>query len=172
MMASEEHPNEDSCQTTKRLSRLLLVLHKPRRMEQYVKIPDRPSCCPDVVLTCDEADWDKKKRLKPFKIQFPRVVVEVLSPSTEKYDRKGKFARYRRCASLEVYLLVNQDERLIEVFRRKNGWRREVFSGEQVITLVTGSEEVCCENLEEIGNSSLLTLSLEEVYRGVVPVAD
>ncbi|HLZ61712.1 MAG TPA: Uma2 family endonuclease [Ktedonosporobacter sp.] len=127
-------------------------------MDQYVKIPDRPPCCPDVVVTCDVADWEKKKRLKPFKIQYPRIVVEVLSPSTQDYDHKGKFARYRRCPSLEVYLLVSQDERQVEVFRKQSKWKREIFSGEQVISLDATSEDTCP-----------LQLSLEEMYQGVIP---
>jgi Uma2 family endonuclease len=64
--------------------------------DQYVAIPGIPPVVPDVVLTCDRADWDKDKRLKPFMIRSPLIVVEVLSPSTEKYDRTEKFARYMR----------------------------------------------------------------------------
>src|SRR5215469_13817817 len=60
--------------------------------DQYVAIPGKPSVVPDVVLTCDLSDWDKSKRLKPLKIRSPLIVIEVLSPSTEKYDRAGKFA--------------------------------------------------------------------------------
>jgi len=70
--------------------------------EQYVAIPGRPPVVPDVVLTCDQADWDKDKRRRPFMIRSPRIVVEVLSPSTKKYDRGEKFARYQCCPMLEV----------------------------------------------------------------------
>src|SRR5579884_2733757 len=55
--------------------------------EQYVAIPGRPPAVPGVVLTCDLADWDKDKRLKPFKIRSPLIIFEVLSPTTERYDR-------------------------------------------------------------------------------------
>jgi Uma2 family endonuclease len=48
----------------------------------------------------------------------PTVIVEVLSPSTERYDRKEKFGYYKRLASLEEYVLVSQDMKRIEVFRR------------------------------------------------------
>ena len=54
---------------------------------QYVVMPDKPPVVSDVVLTCDRADWDKDKRLEPFKIRFPLIVAEVLSPSTQTYDR-------------------------------------------------------------------------------------
>lgn len=51
-------------------------------------------------------------------ITNPTVVVEVLSESTERYDRDGKFNAYRKLASFEEYVLVSQDERTIEVYRR------------------------------------------------------
>ena len=103
--------------------------------DQYVIIPGKPPVVPDVVLTCDRADWDKDKRLKPFMIRSPRLVVEVLSPSTERYDRTEKFARYMRCPTLEVYMLVSQDEQYIEVYRRSISWKQERFSTGQTIQL-------------------------------------
>lgn len=103
--------------------------------DQYVAIPGKPPVVPDVVLTCDISDRDKDKRLKPFKIQSPLIVVEVLSPSTEKYDRGEKFVGYQLCPTLEVYILVSQDEKYVEVYRRENDWRQERFSADQVIKL-------------------------------------
>lgn len=103
--------------------------------DQYVAIPGRPPVVPDVVLTCDRADWDKDKRLKPFMIQSPLIVVEVLSRSTEKYDRTEKFARYMLCPTLEVYILVSQDEQHVEVYRRSLEWKQERFSAGQTVKL-------------------------------------
>jgi Uma2 family endonuclease len=103
--------------------------------DQYVAIPGKPPVVPDVVLTCDRADWDKDKRLKPFMIQSPLIVVEVLSPSTERYDRTEKFARYMLCPTLEVYILVSQDEQHVEVYRRLMGWKQERFSTGQTVML-------------------------------------
>lgn len=103
--------------------------------EQYVAIPGKPAVVPDVVLTCDRADWDKDKRLEPFKIRSPLIVVEVLSPSTERYDRTEKFARYMRCPTLEVYILVSQDEQHVEVYRRSSNWQQERFSTGQTVML-------------------------------------
>jgi Uma2 family endonuclease len=103
--------------------------------EQYIAIPGHASVVPDVVVTCDVADRDKDKRLKPFKVQSPLIVCEVLSPSTEKYDRAEKFARYRCCPTLEVYILVSQDEPYVEVYRRANNWKQEHFSADQVVKL-------------------------------------
>jgi len=120
--------------------------------DQYVAIPGKPAVVPDVVLTCDLADWDKNKRLRPFMIQSPLIVVEVLSPSTERYDRTEKFTRYMRCPTLEVYILVSQDEQYIEVYRRSTGWKQERFSEGQIIKL---------EQLD-------LELPVESVYEGVL----
>ena len=120
--------------------------------DQYVVIPGKPPVIPDVVLTCDRADWDEDKRLKPFKIRSPLIVVEVLSPSTERYDRTEKFVRYMRCTTLEVYVLVNQDEQHVEVYHRSTNWKQERFSAGQTIQL---------EQLD-------LELSLDSIYEGVL----
>jgi Uma2 family endonuclease len=53
----------------------------------------------------------------------PGLIVEVLSVPTEAYDRGGKFAIYRRLPSLEEYVLVSQDQPLVEVFSRQSDGR-------------------------------------------------
>jgi Uma2 family endonuclease len=58
---------------------------------------------------------DPKHRL----VTNPRVIVEVLSPTTEAYDRGGKFSLYRTLPSLEEYVLVSQDKPMIETFVRQ-----------------------------------------------------
>ena len=120
--------------------------------DQYVVIPGKPPVVPDVVLTCDRGDWDKDKRLRPFMIRSPLIVVEVLSPSTERYNRTEKFARYMRCTTLEVYMLVSQHEQHVEIYRRSTGWLQERFSTGQIIKL---------EQLD-------LELSIESIYEGVL----
>ena len=103
--------------------------------DQYVMIPNKPPVVPDVVLTCDRGDWDEDKRLRPFMIRSPLIVVEVLSPSTERYNRIEKSARYMRCPTLEVYILVSQNEQHVEIYRRATGWVQERFSAGQTIEL-------------------------------------
>ncbi|MGB5959091.1 MAG: Uma2 family endonuclease [Coleofasciculaceae cyanobacterium] len=73
---------------------------------------------PDVVVTCDQRDDD------PQLVQFPCLIVEVLSPSTEAVDRGAKFAKYRQFSTLQEYVLVQIEEPGIEVFRRneKGQW--------------------------------------------------
>ena len=117
--------------------------------DQYVLIPGKPPVVPDVVLTSDRADWDKEKRLKPFKIRSPLIAVEVLSPSTQKYDRTEKFVRYTRCTTLEVYMLVSQIERHVEIYRRSTDWTQERFSSGQTIQFEQLDLELPVESIYE-----------------------
>lgn len=69
---------------------------------------------PDVILTCDKDDND------PYLIKKPSLIVEVLSKSTEAYDRSEKLAQYRKIKSLRYYLLVAQTAPIVEVYGRTN----------------------------------------------------
>ena len=73
---------------------------------------------PDVMVSCSEAD-----RARSDGISEPQLVVEVLSGSTEDFDRGDKFASYRRIESLQAYVLVSPDLRTVEVFTRAGGWQ-------------------------------------------------
>ncbi len=68
---------------------------------------------PDIVVTCDDND-----DVNAYDIKFPKVIVEVLSESTERFDRGKKFQYYRTISSLQEYILVSSQEYLIECFRR------------------------------------------------------
>jgi Uma2 family endonuclease len=57
----------------------------------------------------------------------PVLVFEVLSDSTEAYDRGAKWAHYRKLASLKEYVLINQHDQRIEVYRRNRDGRFELF---------------------------------------------
>lgn len=74
---------------------------------------------PDVSVVCGRAEFDDVERdtlLNPF------LLVEVLSPATESYDRGRKFNFYREIASLSTYLLVSQDTpRVEQLLRQENG---------------------------------------------------
>jgi Uma2 family endonuclease len=74
---------------------------------------------PDVVVVCGEPRFDE---LRGDTLLNPTLIVEVLSSSTEAYDRGDKFAHYRRLDSLQEYVLVAQDRCRIERFlRQKEG---------------------------------------------------
>lgn len=68
---------------------------------------------PDVLVTCSAADAESRQLKRE-----PTLIVEVLSPSTEAYDRGEKFRRYRQIASLREYALVDIDRRQVDVFRK------------------------------------------------------
>ena len=68
---------------------------------------------PDVFVTCAEAD-----RTDPLVKREPRLIVEVLSPSTAAHDRGEKFARYRAAASLQEVVFIDLDNRRVDVHRR------------------------------------------------------
>ena len=75
--------------------------------------PSGPYHYPDVVVTCDPKDRESIDL-----IEYPCLIVEVLSPSTEAFDRGKKFTRYRQLNSLQEYILIQSDEIGVECFRR------------------------------------------------------
>ncbi len=68
---------------------------------------------PDVFVTCDETDLQTDMIFTA-----PTVIVEILSESTQAYDRGLKFAAYRQIAALKEYLLIDPDNRVVELYRR------------------------------------------------------
>lgn len=78
-----------------------------------VQIGDDTVLYPDVFITCDKFDLATDRIFTA-----PTLVIEVLSPSTQSYDRSRKFALYRRLPALKEYILVDPDTRRVEAFRR------------------------------------------------------
>ena len=76
---------------------------------------------PDLLVSCSQTDRD------PLFREQPVLLVEVASPSTERIDRREKLTSYREISTLIEYVIVGQDHRLIEIYRRRNGWAREVL---------------------------------------------
>ena len=103
---------------------------------------------PDVTIVCGEP------HLNPFdknSIINPAVIFEVLSPSTERYDRGEKWAYYRRLDSLQEYVLVSQDKPQVEQYVRQE-------SGLWTYAAVEGLETTSV--LSVLG----ITLALSEIY--------
>ena len=75
---------------------------------------------PDLLLSCDPNDRDAYFSSRPC------LIVEVLSESTERIDRREKLLAYQTLPSMQEYLLVAQDRRHVEVYRRANDWRVEL----------------------------------------------
>lgn len=78
-----------------------------------VRISEMCYTYPDASVTCDERDQGHS-----YTIQSPRLIVEVLSDTTEAYDRGKKFALYRQCPTIEEYVLISTDQQAVEVFHR------------------------------------------------------
>jgi Uma2 family endonuclease len=78
---------------------------------------------PDVIVTCDPRDTDD------YFLRFPKLIIEVLSPSTERLDRKEKFESYLTVPTLEEYVLISQEQPDVTCFRRSSAWEPHVVSG-------------------------------------------
>jgi Uma2 family endonuclease len=76
------------------------------------------STYPDVAVVCDPI---ARHPGAPTLVTNPKLVVEVLSPSSEAYDREDKRVAYQQLASLHAYVLVAQDRHHIELWQRTNG---------------------------------------------------
>lgn len=89
-----------------------------------------PYFYPDVVVTCHPEDKQSTKSLK-----HPCLIVEVLSPGTEAYDRGEKFAQYRRLESLQEYVLINSEKLSVEIFRLndRHKWELTPYTASEII---------------------------------------
>ena len=105
---------------------------------------------PDVTVICGRLERDPDDRSGHTAVN-PRVIVEVLSPSTEAYDRGEKLSHYQAIASLQEVVLVAHDRQEIEVVRRDadGTWSRHVAAAGQSARLAS----IGCE------------LAVAEVYR-------
>ncbi len=100
--------------------------------DAIVQLSESRYFMPDVMVSCDQRDQGKTDQ-----IRFPRVIFEVLSPSTINYDRGKKFLYYEKFASLQEYVIVYTDYQAVEVFTRENPkvWKRRVFRPDEVIEI-------------------------------------
>jgi Uma2 family endonuclease len=90
---------------------------------------------PDVVVTCDECD---RPTTEEREIQSPRVVIEISSESTERYDRGRKFGYYRACPSVQEYVLISTEYQIVEVFRRTpKVWEYQAYGPRDEVELTS-----------------------------------
>lgn len=80
---------------------------------------------PDLAIVCGTSQFTEDKRDT---LINPTVIIEILSPSTERYDRGMKFQHYRGIETLEEYILVAQDKHYIERFVRQDHSNEWLFS--------------------------------------------
>ncbi|MDD5228681.1 MAG: Uma2 family endonuclease [Methylococcales bacterium] len=86
---------------------------------------------PDVIVVCSNNDNDD------YYTESPRIIVEVLSNSTRKYDRTLKRQIYQSIPSLEEYVLIEQDRVEIEVCRKSEGWQSMFYYIDDEITFTS-----------------------------------
>ena len=112
---------------------------------QISKEPEERYYYPDVFVTCSETDRDRHAKSEPI------LIIEALSPGTERTDRIEKRDAYKLLPSLMEYVLVEQDFPFVEIYRRRSNWWREAVEPDTPVVL------------ESVG----LTLSFEQIYRQI-----
>lgn len=115
-----------------------------------VQVADDAVFYPDVFVTCHADDLRTDMVFR-----HPLLIVEVLSDSTQGYDRSLKFAMYRRIAELREYVLIDPDSRSVEVFRRNERGLFELHD-------FTGAPELELASVQ-------LRIPMTEVFSGVEP---
>ncbi len=110
---------------------------------------------PDAMVICGKAEIPTEHKNA---ISNPTIIIEVLSPSTESYDRSKKFALYRRIPSLKEYILIDQYQAQIDLFKKVGDlWQ---------ISFITGLEK-------KITLTSLdIEISLKDIYNNIELVTD
>ena len=76
---------------------------------------------PDIQVSCHAKDTAK------FFKSHPNLIIEVLSDSTERFDRAEKFSDYRKLESLQEYILIAQDCQRVEVYRKTKNWDLSLY---------------------------------------------
>ena len=126
---------------------------RPYPSDLRVRIPGRDRYVyPDVTVVCGRADLEDESADV---LRNPRVVIEVLSDTTEAFDRGEKFAAYRTIASMQTFVLVAQHVRRVEVFTRGEGGLWSFLAreeGELVLALSGGGD---------------VAIPLDAIYAGV-----
>lgn len=122
---------------------------RPCGPDNRVYFPDYGDAAyPDAHVVCGRPE---RASVDPDAIVNPTVVVEVLSPTTEVWDRTGKFERFESLPSLREYVLVSVDRPRVELFRRSDG---EPFTR----MLKGAGEEVALESID-------ISFAVDELYR-------
>jgi Uma2 family endonuclease len=115
-----------------------------------VQVQDDMVFYPDAFVTCNADDLETKRIFRN-----PTLIVEVLSESTEAFNRGLKFIAYRQILALQEYLLIDPERQIVEVFRRKDNDVWEVHNQSAAAFLHLASID--------------LQLPMAELFDGVKP---
>jgi Uma2 family endonuclease len=105
---------------------------------------------PDVVVTCDSDEQDR------FSLNYPCLIIEVLSPSRGITDKREKLVNYRTLESLQEYVLVSQDKIKVEVYRKDN-------QGNWLMQTLGKDDELRLDSID-------LTLTMAQIYEDVIKI--
>lgn len=106
---------------------------------------------PDVIVTCDSKDTEKYYKTRPC------LIIEVLSPSTASLDKREKRLNYQSLPSLQEYVLISQDDIMVEIYRQNEAgkWYSEILEVSGALTL------------KSVG----LMLTMADIYEDVLPIS-
>ncbi len=135
---------------------LTILLPKVRASGCRINMADVKLCVneaglyyyPDLMVSCHPQDSNARKF-----IQFPKLIVEVLSPGTADKDRTDKFTDYQSISTLQEYLLISSEKISVECYRRGEGrmWLYYPYtSGDSI-------------DLESLG----IRVAIEQLYTGI-----
>jgi Uma2 family endonuclease len=122
-----------------------------RGSDMRVQVSETAYFFPDGTVSCDVADRRRGNKI----IRSPRIVVEVLSPSTEKKDCNEKLRAYQACPTIQEIVLISQFAQHVEVFRR-----REEDSSEWDSMIYGPGQEVLLASVD-------VRIPIEEIYRKI-----
>jgi Uma2 family endonuclease len=102
-----------------------------------VKLSETRYVCPDITVSCDQRDRDYQDDDLQKSVQYPTLVVEVLSPGTKARDRGIKFNLYQACPTIQEYLLVETSAPQVQLYRREtnNRWTIYILNLEDSVEL-------------------------------------
>jgi Uma2 family endonuclease len=108
---------------------------------------------PDIIVTCDERD----KIYREDFVRHPNLIIEVLSGKTEAFDRGDKFADYKLINSLTEYVLVSQNQAIVERFYRESidRWIPHIYRADDEIYLASIDFRCAIDRLYEDVDSLL-----------------
>lgn len=120
--------------------------------DQSVHIPEcEKFVFPDVTVVCDKPVYHQRVKTGLKAVLNPKIIVEVLSESTELYDRTEKFDCYKKLATFQEYVLIDSKKTQVEVYRRQpNGWLHNAVNNPK-------------NNIDVMG----CKIVLEDIYYGV-----
>ena len=165
LMAGESLEHGDICMNLSRIVSTSLLGSPCRALSKDTKVRSGPIpkipysaqglySFPDLVVVCGESQYLDEHRDV---LVNPKVIIEVLSPTTEAFDRGEKFARYREhLDSLTDYVVVAQSMPLVEHFARQSNGEWVIAASARDLSETVGLDSIGC------------TLRLSEVYDRIV----